>query len=331
MKKRYILLSLLFLSLLLGGCNANFWPDFSSEDTRKQFEEQRDRNQEKKKEKKTQQSDATMEIEKEEKKLQASKDALYVDFIDVGQADATLIRCDGHAMLIDAGDNSEGTKVQLYLKKQGVEQLDYVIGTHPDSDHVGGLDVIITKFDCGRIFAPEVTKDTVTWQEVLDAVDYRGYHLEMPECGETFQLGTAVFEILSPEKEYSDSNDNSIVIRLEHGENTFLFAADAQESAMKSILKSGYDVSCDVYKVAHHGSSGSFLGEFYDAMNPEYAVISCGAGNSYGHPHAEVLNELRSRKIKVFRTDEQGSIQVRSNGKELVWNTAPSESWQSGR
>lgn len=331
MKKRYILFSLLFLVLLFGGCNNGFWQGLSSENAREQLKEQLDGNQEKKKENKKQQSDAAIEIEKEEKNLQASKDALYVDFIDVGQADATLIRCDGHAMLIDGGDNSDGTKVQLYLKKQGVEQLDYVIATHPDSDHVGGLDVIITKLDCGRIFAPEVTKDTVTWQEVLDAVDYRGYHLEMPECGETFQLGTAVFEILSPEKIYSDSNDNSIVIRLEHGENTFLFAADAQESALKSILKSGYNVSCDVYKVAHHGSSGSFLEEFYDAMDAEYAVISCGEGNSYGHPHAEVLNELRKRKVQVFRTDEQGSIQVRSDGKELEWNTAPSESWRSGR
>lgn len=317
MKKRYIFFCLLLVLLLFIGRDAGFWPEFSSTDTRERFEEQFDR---------TQKQDETQTQQAETKKKK-----LYVDYIDVGQADATLIRCGKAAMLIDAGDNSDGTKVQLYLKKCGVEHLDYVIATHPDADHVGGMDVIITKFDCGRIFAPKTEKKTKTWNEVLAAADYRGYSIEQPECGQTFLLGTAEFEILSPDRNYRDSNDNSIVIRLVHGKQAFLFAGDIQEAAIRGLLCSDRRISCDVYKVAHHGSSGSGMAEFYDALNPAYAVISCGEGNSYGHPHAEVLNELRKRKIRVFRTDEQGSIQVVSDGSRLEWNTAPSESWQSGR
>lgn len=259
-----------------------------------------------------------------------AKSLLQVHFIDVGQGDATLITCNGENMLIDAGDNSKGTAVQQYLLKQNIQKLDYVIGTHPDADHVGGLDVIISKFDCGTVFLTEEDRDTDTYQDVLAAMDYRSYEITVPSPGKEFSLGDATFTIEAPLMLGSDSNDNSIVVHLEHGENSFFFAGDAGEEEEKDILSTGRDVQADVYKIGHHGSKTSTGEEMLQTVNPRYAVISVGEGNRYGHPAAEVLNRLRGQGIEVFRTDEQGSIIADSDGKTLRWNCSPSESWQAG-
>lgn len=257
---------------------------------------------------------------------------LTVHFIDVGQGDAILIQCAGHAMLIDAGDNSKGTTVQLYLRKQGVEKLDYLIGTHPDADHIGGLDVIITKFDCGVVMMPEVTRENATYRDVVSAMEYKNYQNTVPVAGAEYELGDARFTIVAPNGNYEEGYNNySIGILLVYGENRFLFTGDAEEEAEADMLANNISLEADVLKIAHHGSSTSSGGAFLDAVSPKYAVISCGEGNDYGHPHSETLNKLRQREIKVFRTDEQGSITVISDGKELTWNCAPSESWQSGR
>lgn len=257
---------------------------------------------------------------------------LTVHFIDVGQGDSILIQCKDHAMLIDAGDNNKGTAVQLYLRKQGVEKLDYLIGTHPDADHIGGMDVVITKFDCEKVMMPEVTRENATYRDVVSAMKYKNYKNTAPVVGTEYELGDARFTIVAPNGNYGDSyNDYSIGILLSHGENRFLFIGDAQEKAEEDMLSNGISLQADVLKIAHHGSKTSSGGAFLDAVSPVYAVISCGEGNDYGHPHSETLNNLRQRDIKVFRTDEQGSITVTSDGKKLIWNCAPSESWQSGR
>lgn len=255
---------------------------------------------------------------------------LEVHFIDVGQGDATLITCDGENMLIDAGDNSKGTAVQQYLKKQGISELTYVIGTHPDADHVGGLDVVITKFDCKQILLTGEERDTDTYRDVLDAMDYRGYKMTVPKPGEEFALGSATFTIEGPILLGEESNDNSIVVHLEHGENSFLFAGDAGEEEEKDILSTRRDIQAKVYKIGHHGSKTSTSEEFLTSVNPEYAVISVGEDNKYGHPSAEVLNRLRMQGIEVFRTDEQGSIIATSDGETLHFSCSPSESWLAG-
>ncbi len=258
-------------------------------------------------------------------------ETLEVHFIDVGQGDAVFIKCGEHAMLIDAGDNSKGTAVQLYLTKQGVSKLDYVIGTHPDADHIGGLDVIITKFDCNKVIMPEVERDTAAYRDVVMAMEYKGYQNTPPAPGDSYQLGEAVFTIIAPNKDYGeDYNNASVGLLLRHGNNRFIFTGDAESEAEEDMLLNGIDLSADVMKAGHHGSSSSGSTAFLDAVNPKYVVISCGEGNSYGHPHAEFLNALRERGIQVFRTDEQGSIVVTSDGKNLTWNCAPSESWRSG-
>lgn len=255
---------------------------------------------------------------------------LQVHFINVGQGDSTLIICDSEAMLIDAGDDNQGTKVQNYLHKQGIETLKYVICTHPDSDHIGGMDVILYKFDCKTILMTEEEKDSNTYRDVIDTMESKNYKNTLPVVGDKYLLGDAEFTILAPSQLGSDSNDNSIAIILTHGDNQFLFTGDAEETEEQDIINCGISINADAYKVGHHGSSSSSSKEFLECISPTYAVISCGENNPYGHPHAETLNNLRKMGVKVFRTDEQGSIVATSDGKEISWNCAPSDTWKAG-
>lgn len=257
---------------------------------------------------------------------------LEVHYIDVGQGDATLIKCGSHAMLIDGGNNNKGTTVQLYLEKQGVESLDYVIGTHPDADHIGGLDVIVYKYNCDTVIMPDYEKDTKTYQELVDVIHDKNMKITYPVVGEQYVLGEAKFTIIAPNSNSygGNANDYSVAILLEYGKNRFLFTGDAEEASEMEMLSNGIELSADVYKVAHHGSRSASTQEFLNAVHPKYAVISCGEGNSYGHPHAEVLNRLRSMGVEVFRTDEQGSIIASSDGENITWNCSATDSWQSG-
>ncbi len=255
---------------------------------------------------------------------------LTVHYLDVGQGDCILAECDGEYMLIDAGDNDQGTKIQNYLSKQGVRKLKYAVGTHPDADHIGGLDVILYKFDCGTVMMPDMSKDTATYRDVVDTMKQKGYKNTVPEPGDSFKLGGAVCTVLGPSESYEDANNNSIVLLVEHGENRFLFMGDAEEEEESDILKSGADVEADVLKVGHHGSRSSSSKKFLEAVSPDYAVISCGEDNSYGHPHAETLNNLRAMGAKVFRSDEQGTIVAVSDGSKITWNSAPSDTWKAG-
>lgn len=258
---------------------------------------------------------------------------LTVHYLDVGQGDAALIQCDGKSMLIDAGDNSKGTEVRSYLMKQNVETLDLVIGTHGDADHIGGLDVILYNFDCKTVIMPDRKRDTKTYRDVIDTMEHKNYSLTSPKVGDTYSLGEATVEIVAPcgDDYGSNENDYSVGVMITYGESKFLFTGDAEENAEQDMLQTGIDLDCDVYKVSHHGSSNASTSDFLDAILPEYAVISCGEGNDYGHPHAEVLNELRSRGVKVFRTDEQGTVVAVSDGKNITFNMEPSTSWLSGR
>ncbi len=255
---------------------------------------------------------------------------MEVHFIDVGQGDATLVKADGQYMLIDAGDNEKGSAVQLYLQKQGVEKLDYLVLTHTDADHIGGADVIVTKFDIDTVFMGDFEKDNKTYEELMNAFADKGLSYTTPEVGRKYKLGNAAFTIAAPNKTYNDSNNNSIAFVLENGDHTFLFTGDCEEEAEKDILENGLELACDVYKLGHHGSNTSSSKAFLEAVAPTYGVISCAEGNSYGYPHAEPMNYLRAMGVQMFRTDEQGSVVAYSDGKEITWNCAPSETWQVG-
>lgn len=256
--------------------------------------------------------------------------AMEVHYIDVGQGDATLIKADGHYMLIDAGDNDKGTRVQNYLQKQGVEKLDYLILTHTDADHIGGADVIINKFPIDTLFLGDYEKDNKTYEELMSAIAYKDLSYSTPEAGTEYALGDAFFTIVAPNRIYDDPNNSSIALMVQNGENSFLFTGDCEEEAEEDILRNGIDIDCDVYKLGHHGSRTASGRAFLESITPEYGVVSCEADNSYGHPHAEPLNNLREMGVQLFRTDEQGSIVAYSDGEEITWNCAPSDTWKAG-
>lgn len=262
--------------------------------------------------------------------IAAGPDQMEVHFIDVGQGDSTLVTCGGHAMLIDAGDDTKGTAIQNYLQKQKITKLDYLILTHPDADHIGGAPVIITKFDVSNVFVSNFEKDNQTYRKLIQSLDDKNIKPLTPTVNSSYTLGSAKITILAPGKEYDNPNDASIALLLKNGTRSFLFTGDAGEEAEKDILKTDIDISADVYKVGHHGSRYSTSKDFLEAVNPFYAVISCGEGNSYGHPHAETLNTLRTKGVLVYRTDEEGTIIASTDGRSISFNVPASESWKAG-
>ncbi len=255
---------------------------------------------------------------------------MEVHFIDVGQGDSTLITCDGHAMLIDAGDYSKGTAIQNYLQKQKVTKLDYLILTHPDSDHIGGAPVIITKFEIDKVFVSNYEKDNKTYLKLIQALDNKRLKYTTPKVGTQYTLGTAKITILAPNGEYDNPNDASVALMIQNGESKFLFTGDAGEDAERDMLETDIGLSADVLKAGHHGSRTSTSGKFFEAVSPSCAVISCGEDNSYGHPHAETLNTFRMNGVKVYRTDEDGTIVAVSDGKKVTFNVPASETWKAG-
>ncbi|MDE7287490.1 MAG: MBL fold metallo-hydrolase [Lachnospiraceae bacterium] len=261
---------------------------------------------------------------------QGASGRMEVHFMDVGQGDAALIICDGHAMLFDTGENDTGVFLQFYLMKQGIDHLDYVIGSHPEADHIGGMDVVLLKYDCDNVMLPNISVDTATYKDVCDAMTYKGYQSTVPRVGEMYPLGEASFTIIAPNRDdYGEEiNNYSVGIKLVHGENTFLFTGDAELLAEIDMLENGISLDADVLKAGHHGSSDASSAKFVEAVSPEYAVISCGKENNYGHPHKETLAVLEAAGAEIYRTDEQGSIIAISDGKDLVWEANEEVVWQ---
>ena len=243
-------------------------------------------------------------------------------FIDVGQGDSILAESDGHYMLIDAGENDQAGTVISYLKAQGVTKLDYVIGTHPHSDHIGGLDKVIDTFPVDKVILPPVEHTTKTFEDVLDSIASRGLKITKPTPGDSYDLGDASFTILSPVKDYgSDLNNWSVGVRLTFGDNSFVMCGDAENQAEEDIIKNGAVLKADVLKAGHHGSSTSTSDAFLKKVSPSWVVIQCGKGNSYGHPHKETMEKLKKAGCQVLRTDEEGTITAFSDGKTITWST----------
>lgn len=246
------------------------------------------------------------------------KGNLSVHFLDVGNADAILVICDDEAALIDAGENNQGDLVVEYMAMQGVSQIKYAIGTHPHADHIGGLDTVLLNMPVEMLLMPGRTHTSKTYLDVLDAIDHSGVEFIVPQVGDTFVLGQATLTVLSPDREWEDINNNSIVLHLQNGEDSFIFAADAERDAEIVMLDNGIVAEADVLKIGHHGSDTSSSYIWLNAIMPRWCVITCGAENEYGHPHEAVLSRLDDLKkvhgTKVYRSDLNGTIVAHSSG-----------------
>jgi beta-lactamase superfamily II metal-dependent hydrolase len=222
-------------------------------------------------------------------------------------------------MLIDAGNNDDADLIENYLKNQGIEELKYVIGTHPHEDHIGSLDVVINNFDIKNVIMPKKATTTKTFEDVVTAIENKNLSITLPKVGDKYTVGEAEFTILSPLKEDYGSNLNnySVGILLTHGENKFIFTGDSEKEAEKDIVNTKINIDADLMKMGHHGSTTSNSKEFLDKILPEIGVITCGVDNSYGHPHQEILDTLTKRNVKTYRTDLQGNIIVTSDGKNI--------------
>ena len=241
-------------------------------------------------------------------------DNLKVYFIDVGQADSILVTNKEESMLIDAGNNDDGKDVVEFIKDKGITQIDYVIGTHPHEDHIGGLDNVINDFDIKNIYMPKIETTTKTFEDVLDSISNKNLKVTSPSKGEIFNIGDAKCEIMTDSILDKDNlNLSSIVIRLEFGNNSFLFMGDAE----KENEKTRQWPKTDVLKVGHHGSNTSTSQEFLEQISPKYGIIMVGKDNSYGLPKANILDRLNKANVELYRTDENGTIVMLSDGNNI--------------
>lgn len=244
-----------------------------------------------------------------------------VHFIDVGQGDCELIRTKTKSVLIDCGEKEYYTDVIDYINSQGIDKLDYVIVTHPHSDHAGGMSYILEEFDIGTVILPKIQSSvlptTNTYKRLLEAVQNKDISVEYAEAGKSYTLDDSLMTVLAPVNDYDDLNNYSITVKFTHGKNSFLFTGDIEKEAETDILNSGADVSANVLKVAHHGSTTSSQKTFLNAVAPEYAVIEVGSPNDYGHPHDKTVNRLEDMDISVYRTDVCGNIVFICDGEEL--------------
>lgn len=247
-----------------------------------------------------------------------------VHFIDVGQGDSTLIETsDGKFVLIDAGTNDCEHKLLSYLDSRNVEYIEYLVLTHPHEDHIGSADAILNEFYVKNVVKTDRREDNATCDRLDRAIEQSERLINTkvvePDTGDKFVVDGIEFLILSDGRDYDDLNDSSLCLRVEKGKSTFVFTGDAQKKVERDILSGDFDVSAEVYKSAHHGSSTSNCEEFLSAVDPDIAIISCGVGNSYGHPHDEVMESLEDRNVTVYRTDLDGDIVLRCSDSDIKY------------
>lgn len=264
--------------------------------------------------------DSTYSLSETDEVFKEISSNLSVSYLDVGQADSILIENNGEVMLIDAGNNEDGELLVKYFNQKGITDFKYVVGTHPHEDHIGGLDDVINNFKIETIYMPDAITTTKTFMDVLDAIEGNNMTYKVPKIQEIFTLGEATIEVLYTGNDVRDLNNTSIVLRLNFGNTSFLFTGDATEKSEKELLKSGVKLEADVLKVGHHGSKYSTTDEFLRKVNPKYAVISVGEGNSYKHPESVILEKLENKGIEIHRTDLEGTIVVTSDGNNIKFS-----------
>lgn len=310
MKKIILRLSsIIFFSLLLVGCEFSLDFGFSTTDTN--------------------QTTAEKQESTTENTYEDTKDYdLKIHFIDVGQADSSLIELpNGENMLIDAGNNWDGQTVIDYIDNLGITTLHHVIGTHPHADHIGGLDdVINAHFKIENVYLPDKEHTTKTFIDVLLAIENKGLEITFATPDEngmdlvrtTVNGKPLVVSIIGPLKDYPDFNNVSVIIKVVYGQTSYLFTGDAEARAERDMLEAGIDVSADVLKLGHHGSNTSSTLAFLQAVNPTIGIIQVGEGNTYNHPNDDILERLDDLNIRYYRNDLLGTILVQSNGVKIT-------------
>ena len=261
--------------------------------------------------------------------VQEASGELFLTMIDVGQADSFLLVQDETVALVDCGTRSTGKDVVEYLKGLGINKIDYVFGTHPHDDHMGGMYDIITNFEIGKIILPKVESGKVTsnWYiKLMQEIKTGDYELEYAKVGTTYGLGEAIIKVIGPISSPEDNlNNYSIVLKVSFGEMDVIMTGDAETEVEKEILESGENIDAEILKVGHHGSNTSSSEEFIDAISPDYALISAKVGNKYEHPMESTMNKLESRYIEVYRTDENGTVVATITSNDVSFSCEPGD------
>ncbi|EDS77674.1 ComEC/Rec2 family competence protein [Clostridium massiliodielmoense] len=247
-----------------------------------------------------------------------NKDCLTIHYIDVGQGDSILVQFNNKNLLIDAGCSNR--KVHNYLKKCGVKKLNYVIATHPHDDHIGGMPYIIESFSIDKFLAPKATNNTTSFKKMITELQKNNLKISSTKAGTYIPLDhkLSCFVVAPKNSTYKNLNNYSIVLKITYNNTSFLFCGDAENLSEDEILSSGYNITSDVLKLGHHGSKTATNNNFLEEVNPKVAIISCGKGNDYGHPHKETLKKLKNKNITTYRTDIDGTIILESNGTKIM-------------
>lgn len=247
-------------------------------------------------------------------------DNLEVFFFDVGEGDAAAVLCEDSVMLIDGGSPGASQILYSFLEKHGIRHVDYIITSHPDEDHVGGLAAVPYAVDSiGTVLCTDEIHSTGIFESFVKNLDERYSGIIVPDAGDSFMLGNAECTILSPEKGQKLSNNTSIILRISYGSCSFLFTGDAEAEDEENLLHTKSNLKSTVLKVGHHGSNSSSTEEFLRAVSPQYAVISVGA-NNYGHPAEQVLDRLQLCGTRLYRTDLQGEIHCVCDGNSVLFS-----------
>lgn len=249
--------------------------------------------------------------------LKSDEERIKIHYIDVGQGDSTFIELpNNETMLIDAGEAEYEEVVTNYIKKLGYTKITYLVGTHPHSDHIGGLEKQVETFQIGKIYMPKAVSTTKTYTSLLETIKNKNYKVQTAKEGVNILNNNDLkIDILSPkEEEYSNLNNYSVVIKITYKERSFLFMGDAEELIEEELTS---DIKADVIKVGHHGSDTSSSNNFVKKVNPTYAIISVGKANKYNHPASSVLDRWKNIGAKIYRTDEEGTIILISDGEGI--------------
>jgi competence protein ComEC len=259
--------------------------------------------------------------EREEEKESSVSDNAEFHFIDVGQADAILIRVPEGDILIDAGTNDSEEALRAYLDELDVDTIEYAVFTHPHADHIGGADMIMKTYDVKNVIMPDATATSKVFTRMLDAIEASDAKVIEATPDKTYSVGDLTLTVLGPQGSgYTDVNNYSVAVRVDWGNTSALFTGDAEDVSEEEMLdaygRSG-ELDVDLFKVAHHGAKNSNTKEFLREVSPVYAVISVGEGNTYGHPTRQALERLEDMDVTYWRTDLEGSVVIVSDGEDL--------------